>query len=225
MYSLFQSPSREGPTKNSVNTTIGRDGGIIICEEDLDIHDVDEESTPNQGQDYSPMEDQHMAKQKTFYCYRSQQILVEALKQKKPISGILVENQSDLDFYVLYKKPSKEKKSCYGWKKITFDDSNGVLKGGLWYAPMVAVDATPIANDFEDIQKLAKMSTVAIPMAYGIGSENPESGKVCVITNWWKERQSNGRYTLPRLDPDWYVREDNYDALLERFQDTTGNVI
>jgi hypothetical protein len=191
----------------------------------LDDNAIGEEGNPNPDNDFSPMENLHMEKHKTFFCYRSQQQLVRAICDKKPVSGILVENESagqiELDFYLLYKE-----KQSFCWIKVVFDDSNGIYKGGLWYAPMetVAVLRKPPTH-FESIQKLAKMSTVAIPMSYGIGKQDPASEKFCVITNWWKERQSNGRYTMPILDPAWYFRRDNYESLLERFHDTIGNVI
>ena len=58
------------------------------------------------------------------------------------------------------------------------------------------------------IQEEAKMSTLAIPMWYAIGHDSPNSLKFCVITNWWKERNHEGRYTVPCLASSYYRCSD-----------------
>lgn len=234
MYSLFSNSSKgcmDDDTNELARFFIGPDGEIE-CVGDPDDLELEEEvptaatsmDLSGANDEYSPLEDQHMFKHKAFYCYRTQQQLEDAIAEQKPISGILVTNENDcavMDFYVLYKS-----KRFYCWDKIVFDDSQGVSMGGLWYAPLQKVPATqPVPDMFYGIQEKAKMSTVAIPMSYGIGPGMPNSHKFCVITNWWKERQPNGRYLKPGLDPSFYVREDNYDAILETFKDSTGNII
>lgn len=235
MYSLFGSNPLsllELSEGERPRFSIGTDGEIRSHEDLAELIDSDAKEEVTSGlptvlpeaQDYSPMEDVHMAKHKTFYCYRSEEQLDTAIEEKKPISGILVLNEANpaqLDFHVLHIRKRK-----YYWKKIGFDDAEGVLVGGLWYAPINMTEATqPIPEDFNAIQNLAKMSTVAIPMSFGIGQDKPDSNKYCVITNWWKERQSNGRYTKPGLDPNYYLRRDNYEEILERLSDATGRVI
>ena len=215
-FKFFGSESSKSKEEQPPNLGIGPDGEIqevpdLPLEEDFD-------------KDYSALEDRHMSKLRSFYCYRSKQQLDDALEQNKPISGILVpcsDGDSILDFYVLY----TQKRSHY-WVKVTFDDSNGTNAGGLWYAPMAVTAPTqPIPESFAGIQTLAKMSTVAIPMSYGIGPGKPNSNKFCVITNWWKERQPNGRYSQPGLDASYYQRQDRYEGIMEHFADDAGAVI
>ncbi len=237
MYSLFANSSKrfmEDETNKVARFFIGPDGEIdervigdsndLALEEEVPTAATSMDLPSANSDEYSPVEDQHMFKPKAFYCYRTQQNLDDAIAEQKPISGILVTNETDgatMDFYVLYKS-----KKMYCWDKIAFDDSQGISMGGLWYAPLRKVPATqPVPDRFYGIQEKAKMSTVAIPMSYGIGPDMPNSHKYCVITNWWKERQPNGRYIKPGLDPSFYVREDNYDAILETFKDSTGAVI
>ena len=142
---------------------------------------------------------------------------------KKPISGILVHDgitpgneQGTLEFYAVYRV-----QQSFAWYRIVFDDNDGVSRGGLWYASLSkANDCMQEApRDMKTLQQVAKMSTVAIPMSYGVGPNKPDSNKYCVITNWWKERNQNGHYTMPGLDPTLYVREDTlYEGIIEGSQ-------
>lgn len=231
MYSLFAAGDTGLMDFEQLRFSIGLDGEIVDNQPNIDINGIGGvpstlPATLPDGvtEDYSPMEDVNMSKFKTFYCYRSEESIEGALDENLPVSGILVHNETDrskLDFYVLYKSKKK-----YGWKKIIFHDHDGVFVGGLWYAPMERTGPTQVVpDDFEGIQTLAKMSTVAIPMRYGIGAGSHDSNKYCVITNWWKERQKDGRYTKPPLDPAYYKRHDNYESILEVFEDQTGNII
>ena len=224
MYGLFPSDTAAATYTEEPRFYIGKDGEIF--EQETPLHCQSAEEVPADielDRDYSQVEDQNMSKLKSFYVYRTRDHIEEALRDGKPISGVLVHgSHADLmDFLVVYRC-----KKSFGWVKISFDDSKGIFKGGLWYAPIEMVEATmSIPPDFKAIQERAKMSTVAIPMSYGLGPDTPHSQKFCVITNWWKERQSNGRYTMPGLDPSYYIREDNYDSILTTLEDTTGNVI
>jgi hypothetical protein len=226
MYDLFPQDSADQVQDETTRFFIGPDGKIIDNYETV-TDDLLQEigATRDDGQqhsiglEYSPVEDQHMSKVKAFYVYRNKKHLDAALADNKPISGILVhkpsaaEDPTKLQFYAVYRVEKKR----FGWYKIDFDDQNGVNAGGLWYAPLAKNEPLHKAPDkFGDIQQLAKMSTVAIPMRYGTGKDDlPDSNKYCVITNWWKERQSNGRYTMPGLDPSLYVRRDSYDFIQE----------
>ena len=217
MYSLFGTCLAEEVDERR-RVFIGPDGELVTDDDDSMMAEIVSSGwTEREGQDFSPIEDKHMAKLKAFYVYRSKAAVDSAIEDMKPISGILVwagtgDDPSKLDFYVIYRQ-----QQSYGWYKIVFNDSKGVSRGGLWYAPLakeVATAATP--QDFKSIQELAKMSTVAIPMLYGIGQNKEDSNKYAVITNWWKERKANGRYSMPDLDPSLYVREDKYQMILER---------
>lgn len=224
MYSLFVPDSTtDQPRTRKPRFVVGPDGELQEATDEAMVVPDGVASTSPDDQDYSPMEDLHMSKLKTFYCYRSKQVLDRAIEERKPISGILVHNQhsTTLVFYALFME-----RGYYNWVEIVFDDKKGVAKGGLWYSPMATKEPTqkPPTN-FKDIQNLAKMSTVAIPMCYGIGSSHPDSFKFCVITNWWKERQKDGRYAQPGLDASYYARRDNYDAVLERCGDEQGAAV
>lgn len=224
MYQLFSADERSGETENAKSQfSMGTDGEITNRDPVVSVDD----NEPNERlpeQDYSPMEDRQMCKLKTFFHYRSLQHVLTALEANKPVSGILVHNETDpskMDFYLVY----KQKQSYYG-KKVLFVDDSGIMEGGLWYAPIIVDDSVrPFPGGFESIQDMAKMSTVAIPMSYGIGPSKPHSNKFCVITNWWKERQQSGRYTQPGLDPVYYEREDKYQPFVEMFNDQDGNMV
>jgi hypothetical protein len=56
----------------------------------------------------------------------------------------------------------------------------------------------------KELQAVAKMSAVAIPLSYIVGGEHKDSKKFCVITNWWKYRMEDGSYHLPTLDRKLY---------------------
>jgi hypothetical protein len=56
----------------------------------------------------------------------------------------------------------------------------------------------------KELQAVAKMSAVAIPLSYILGGEHKDSKKFSVITNWWKYRMEDGSYHLPILAPKLY---------------------
>ena len=219
MYSLFGSDLAAEEEDKRRRVFIGPDGELVPDDDDDSImaEIVSSGWTEREGLDFSPIEDKHMAKLKAFYVYRNKAAVDTAIEDMKPISGILVwagtgDDPSKLDFYVVYRQ-----QQSFGWYKIVFNDSEGVSRGGLWYAPLAKEVPTAAApQDFTSIQGLAKMSTVAIPMLYGIGRNKEDSNKYSVITNWWKERKANGRYNMPDLDPSLYVREDKYEMIQER---------
>ena len=80
------------------------------------------------------------------------------------------------------------------------------------------VSAEPPATT-DEIYELAKMATVAIPHSYAVGKKDgPSSSKYCVVTNWWKERDREGKYKLPTLDKSLYRSEDNNSLVRERMR-------
>ena len=89
--------------------------------------------------------------------------------------------------------------------RLLFDDAKGVGHCGLWFAPVEAEDTETDAPSTEvQIKQVAKMAAVAIPLHYVAGREHEDGLKYCVITNWWRERTSNGNYEIPNLDFDLY---------------------
>ena len=81
----------------------------------------------------------------------------------------------------------------------------------MWCATLIVEDEDeqdlPPLNDdsaMKDLQAIAKISAVAIPLWYVLGRDHEDSNKFCVITNWWKNRTKDGSYELPSLDPKLY---------------------
>jgi hypothetical protein len=64
----------------------------------------------------------------------------------------------------------------------------------------------------EGIQNIAKMSAMAIPLQFALGKQHPDANKYCVITNWWRERNSQGIYGHPTLDFAWYEDHEQQPA-------------
>ena len=77
----------------------------------------------------------------------------------------------------------------------------------MWCAPIAVEEEDekfPPTDNFEELQRIAKLSAMAIPLWYIIGKGKPNSNKYCVITNWWRYRMKNGVYGLATLDPKLY---------------------
>ena len=89
--------------------------------------------------------------------------------------------------------------------RLMFDDAEGVSHCGLWHAPLVAeeTETAPPSTEVQ-IKQVAKMAAVAIPLHYVAGKKHEDGMKYSVITNWWRERRSNGSYGMPNLDFDLY---------------------
>jgi len=170
--------------------------------------DDDEEANPIQSaaDQYTQMEDQHMRKTRTIYVYRKLDLFEVSWQQCRPLAGIVVaasneEGTKSLQLYIVYRKPQR----TFGWSRVVFDDTAGCTLGSVWYAPIKEV--VPLPEDpenYDTIQSVAKMSAVAIPMSYAVGPDHAHSHHYCIITNWWKERDSQGRYVLPELDGSLY---------------------
>ncbi len=93
----------------------------------------------------------------------------------------------------------------FGRRKVLFDDSRGLSFHGMWCAPVTVEEGElPETDSFKELQAIAKMSAVAIPLWYVIGKNQPNSNKYCVITNWWRYRMPDGSYQLPTLVPELY---------------------
>jgi hypothetical protein len=127
----------------------------------------------------------------------------------KPISGIvaveqLADGKTAFEFQVVFRKPVKQ----LARRKVVFNDKQGVYFNGLWCAPLTVEDEDemelPPLNDTKELQGIAKISAVAIPLRYILGQGHKDSNKFCVITNWWKYRSNRGTYELPTLDSKLY---------------------
>jgi hypothetical protein len=155
-----------------------------------------------------------MSKKKTIYVYRNEAAVRAAVSAQKAVAGFVVINGSGtgekkFEFQVVARKPVKE----FVRFPVQFDDSKGLKFHGLWCAPMaIGGELEPICHSFQDIQGMAKMAAVAIPLRYIVEKEkskspHPLSAKYCVITNWWRYRMKDGGYRLPRLEPSLYYTE------------------
>ena len=178
-----------------------------LDESTLEAGEVDTPTIPLQDEctDYCQQEDDMMAKARTTYTYKTAARFTETMASSRLISGILVELEENgpLQMYCVARTSVKKTGSPLGWFLVSFDDSKGVMLNGLWYAPIVV---GAIQNDgncprnLDGIKRMAKMSAVAIPLWYVLGKEHKDALKYCVITNWWKPRNRDGRYRLPTLD-------------------------
>jgi hypothetical protein len=90
---------------------------------------------------------------------------------------------------------------------ISFNDDLGCSFGGMWFAPMVTHD--PLKgppNSMVKIQNVAKFAAIAIPLKYSLdpAKNRDDCFKYTVITNWWRERNKEGLFVYPGLDPSLY---------------------
>lgn len=171
--------------------------------------EVAEDEEGEWGEWGTPMESDQMSKARTFYIYKKRDIFKQALEAAEPISGILVTREDkSLEFLVVYRNGKQ-----FQWDKIEFDDIHGVSVFGLWYAPISLGETNaPPPNSIKELTKSASMATVAIPLRLGVdpqllGVDNPmvlNGKKYCVITNWWRERDREGFYSLPSIAFDYY---------------------
>ena len=144
----------------------------------------------------TPMEEKMMEKARTYYVYRRKSDLDDALNRREPITGILVRlNDGSPQMYAIYKVSGKQ----FGWYRVLFDDTCRIQVCNLWYAPLTVEEANAPPSSTKEITRLAKVATVAIPLQYSFGSSHTESSKYCVLTNWWRERNSRGQYVLPTV--------------------------
>ena len=153
--------------------------------------------------DYSPMEDDEMNKARIIYFYRNKNELQESINRHEPIAGIVIRNAvtNAPDMFAVYKMPGKS----FGWMLIQFDDGEGVHHVGTWFAALLAHEPiTAPPQTAHEIQQLAKMASMAIPLRYTFDNGHPDRLKYCVITNWWRERNDKGRYMLPTIDFSYY---------------------
>ena len=170
----------------------------------------EEPSKPNIREDvcFSMNEAHGMTKLRTIYIYRNYGRLAHDRNVHKPIAGVVEVASSPtgktaFEFKAVCRKPVKQ----FASYKVTFNDTEGVMFHGMWYAPINLQEddeSVRCTHHFGDLQASAKLSAVAIPLWYAIGTEHRDSGKYCVITNWWKYRMSDGRYRLPTLDATLY---------------------
>ena len=206
----------EEDANNSLPVVRGVPIAEVTVDDDLSTHErdgvEDDLSDDGEGDDFddeeeqwsTPMEAKQMDKARTYYIYKQQSSVEDALARGEPVSGILVKgrerNNNSAEMYLVYKIPGKK----FGWFKVSFDDSNGALVCGLWYAPIQVEEAQYPPSNTEEITKLARSSTIAIPLRYAWGDDQPHSLKYCVLTNWWRERNQKGQYLLPTIPSELY---------------------
>jgi hypothetical protein len=162
---------------------------------------------------FSTHEEHGMTKTKTIYVYRNEKHLNDAVAASKPLAGVVEvktngsTGETSFEFQIIFRKPVKQ----FARRKVVFNDVEGMAFHGLWWAGIQVEqeeESVPSTDNFTDIQSAAKLSAIAIPLRYVIGHEKANSNKYCVITNWWKERMSDGGYRLPTLDASLYCHEE-----------------
>ena len=211
-YSGDISDSKNHPTDEEELVDILNDLAEVFigeCEDDDDKDDdtSDDGSTGSASQEedhvehkrvqFSALEELGMTKTRTIHVYRNRDSMNEAIDKRKPLAGIVQVTTSEdtgetaFEFQIVYRKPVKQ----FARRKVTFDDANGVSYHGMWCSEM-KVDSNEESYQstvsFKDIQVAAGHSAVAIPLWYVVGKAHANANKCYVITNWWKERMSNG---------------------------------
>ena len=235
MYSLYDKKATND--SEAVECYLASDGTVRpisdlqLLQDDGDgdeLQDLLPIATAHDDVEYSPVEDKQMKKTKTIYIYSNKEAMENALVASEPISGILMHDPNkssnhdgSLHLVLVYRVRRKDSTdgSRFGWVKITFDDKKGGHRGGLWYAPITKIAVRRKAPEKDaDIAELAKMSAIAIPLSYANGAADDATAKsnYCVITNWWKERHSDGTYLFPGLQPSLYERHDNDQLIREQ---------
>ena len=149
---------------------------------------------------FTETEAQGMCKTKTIHVYRNEEKVKAAIENKKPLAGIVTYEQGRFEFQVVYRKPVKR----FGVRTVQFNDNSGVTFHGMWAAEIAINDECREYGAFKEIQTVAKMAAVAIPLRYVLNTKDPKSCKYCVLTNWWKYRTRKGGYELPTLNASLY---------------------
>lgn len=161
----------------------------------------------------SPVSRKRHTKAKTIYVYLNELALQGAIDNVRPIAGMIAPDESGKPrMLAVFKKPAKQ----FGWKEISFDDTNGKVICCAWYAPINAVAfGMQCPQNKKGIHKKAHMSAVAVPyrfMAdqnYRKSSLDDHREKYCVITDTWMERVEDGLYVKPALDKYLYPNIDS----------------
>ena len=195
------------PSDEDGSETTGDDDSSVSSDEEADnmsAHELEREKYDRDNDaEYCEWEDKLMAKKRTIYVFRNETKLEGAINAKKPIPGIVTLDCADdgtriHQMYVVIRVPSRS----FALRKINFDDDEGVTFFGLHFADIEfgEIESEGCPQSMEGIQQKAQMAALAIPLWYVLGEEHEDANKYCVITNWWKERQSDGTYALPKLD-------------------------
>ncbi|CAB9528327.1 expressed unknown protein [Seminavis robusta] len=105
---------------------------LTLENDSLDVEDLDDARVAMPEQEYCDQEDEMMSKARTVFIYKNTSQFEDVMSSHSLFSGILIDNGSGgLDLYCVVRS---FKKNTFGWSKVTFDDSNGILLLGLWYA-------------------------------------------------------------------------------------------
>jgi hypothetical protein len=186
----------DGATQNS---------NEIVCDS---VIDGTADSTLEQIEedlDFCENEARQMNRTRTFYLYKNKTLLDQSLSTIDVIAGILVVDSAmnkALQFFAVFRKPRRK----FGWKKINCVDNGGLSFHGHWCTGIQYSDEEDdgCPASFGGLLGVAKMAAVAIPLRYIVGPGKNQSNKYCIITNWWKERNKDGRYEHPGLDDSFY---------------------
>lgn len=189
-------------TVNVMNAEDDEPDSDIKAGEDDDSNELEMEEEERWS---TPMEEEQMNKARTHFIYKNVACLQEATDNNKPVSGVLLRAaDGGAEMCVLHKRPEKQ----FGWMTISFQDKAGVSICGLWCAPVVFSDANSPPSSVKQIAKLAKMATVAVPLHCTLGRDHEHSHKFCAMTNWWRERNGDGRCVFSTLAFDLHCDGD-----------------
>ena len=178
----------------------------LEIEENVAQEDHNNEEGVRRKVTFNELEEHGMTKDRTIYVYKKEERARNSIHDNsalcKPLAGIVVEKgENEFQFQIVYRKAGK----MFGCRPLLFDDKNGEDICGMWSASVSFDDETEHTyREFSDIQAVAKMAAVAIPLKYVMGIGRSCSNKYHVITNWWKERNKDNQYQFPSLDPRLY---------------------
>jgi hypothetical protein len=85
--------------------------------------------------------------------------------------NITEDGRTAFEFQVVFRKPVKQLARC----KVLFKDREGISFHGMWCAPIsVEEEELPVVTDLKELQTIAKLSAVAIPLWYVVGKKSQE---------------------------------------------------
>ena len=169
--------------------------------------EVDELELEFAAQENQPSESEAlgMKKNRVIYRYRTENHFLEAMRATKPIAGF-VEDIPGPDGTVepAFKVVYWASKSTFVAQQVMFLDRNGSYRHSLWCSKIKPGKKDEATSEWNQVQSRARLAAIAIPNKCSVGEESTDYNKYCVLTNWWKNREKDGEYRLPRLDPGLY---------------------
>ena len=147
----------------------------------------------------------HYQRYTSIHCYPSNGILEDDIANGRPISGFafLRNNTTNIVTILVCVRGGGEDVLFH---QITFNDSNGVINCGLWFAPITLASFNLDDNDGGDQVKLTTLEDMdRVAVAYVVLTSSRRSNednhiRYCLLAKNWHERNKHGMLVLPGLD-------------------------